>query len=311
MFALIPGLRRALPLAALVVLGSMGATSPPLDGSGLSGAHASRWSGDGHRIVCRIAWSRLSEDARIEARRLLALDPLYGDFPESCVWADEIRSLVEQGVEGVARLAHYASAHYVNTPAGSPGIDPASCTRVRQGRPDAPCVVDAIAEFVDSLTHSARDAHRLEALKFIGHFTGDLHQPLHAGYGVDRGGNDTRVNVMGRPDRTLHYVWDALFLEYDGRAWHALADSLGAAVRPVDAMLWTASDPLRWANESCQIVEHDVYAPLQVDPGAGPAYVGEDYFDRNTHTVMRQLQKAGVRLAALLEPLLVGEAPIP
>jgi len=262
------------------------------------------WNADGHRIVCSIAWQRLAPAVRAEVDRLIALDPLYDSFADACVWPDEVRALVREGVPSVQRLARYATAHYVNTPPGSPGVDPSTCTTRRADRSPSPCVLDGIAEFSDSLQFSSSDQHRLEALKFVGHFVADLHQPLHAGYGEDRGGNDTRVNVMGLPDRTLHWVWDGFFLEHAGRPWAASADSLAAGVRPVDARLWSDSPPLRWADESYQIVERDLYASLGVQPGDTDGYVDQQYFDRHIGTVQTQLQKAGVRLAGLLNTLL-------
>jgi len=277
-------------VAVLLMLGTADPVSP----------HPTRWSADGHQIVCQIAWERLTTSARAEAARLLELDPEYDSFAMACVWADDIRFRIREGQQEVLRFAPYTPSHYMNTPAGSPGVDLANCTaKGADGTPE-PCVVDAIAEFTDSLAHSSDDQRRLEALKFLGHFVGDVHQPLHAGYGEDLGGNRVDVSLMGSPGQSLHGLWDFFFIEHQEREWSEYAGELGARVRPVDELLWDSLDPVQWANESYQIVEDGVYREVERTGG----YVGQLYFDQHIGTVERQLRKAGVRLALLLNTIL-------
>ena len=59
---------------------------------------------------------------------------------------------------------------------------------------------------------TASRATKAEALKFVVHFTGDLHQPLHDEDNGDRGGNERQVIFNGHPDN-LHWVWDTGLLE--------------------------------------------------------------------------------------------------
>ncbi len=257
------------------------------------------WSGDGHRMVCEMALQRLTPPARAEVDRLIALDPEYSTFADACVWADDVRSRMRDE-PALRRFARYTPSHYVNTPRGAPGVDPEACTERREGRAPRPCVVDAISEFADSLRDASSDDRRLEALKFLGHFVGDVHQPLHSGYGDDRGGNDTPVSIMGEAGHNLHEVWDAFFIEHQARPWTAYVADLAARIRPVDEAQWSSLDPLTWADESYQIVEDEVYAGV-VDSGG---YVGQRYFDRHIVTVERQLRKGAVRLALLLNSIL-------
>ncbi|MDH3497838.1 MAG: S1/P1 nuclease, partial [Gemmatimonadota bacterium] len=128
------------------------------------------------------------------------------------------------------------------------------------------------------------------------HFVADIHQPLHAGYARDRGGNSTRVVFLG-DSTNLHWVWDGALLTALGLGPHA-ADRLHAAIRPVDRHLWHDTDPARWADESFQLVEHQVY----VGTGDGP--LGAPYVEQHRHVIHHQLLKAGVRLGALLNRLL-------
>jgi hypothetical protein len=59
---------------------------------------------------------------------------------------------------------------------------------------------------------SATEQERLEALKYVGHWVGDLHQPLHASFEDDRGGNAIGVSG-GLCSRDLHAVWDRCIIE--------------------------------------------------------------------------------------------------
>lgn len=270
-----------------------------------SDAEAPRWNNGGHQIVCQIAWLRLTDVARERVTEMLDADPEYTEFAPSCVWADEIRAQIRLGVESLQHLDRYTPAHYVNTPRGRSGVDPNACTRFRADRPPSMCVIDGILEVSRSLRHSDDAAARLQALKFLGHFVGDVHQPLHAGYGDDRGGNDFEVSMMGLSGRNLHGVWDAFFLQHGGRPWDELADELAARVTPIDARLWSSTDPVVWADESYQLVEREVYQGL--DPNR--AYIGQEYYDRHIATVERQLMKAGVRLALVLNDILDPREP--
>ncbi len=81
----------------------------------------------------------------------------------------------------------------MNVPQGAAGIDLA-----RDCPPERSCVIRAIAVHIDTLRHPTASAvDKVEALKFLGHFVGDVHQPLHAGDAEDRGGNAIRVRFVG------------------------------------------------------------------------------------------------------------------
>ncbi len=259
------------------------------------------WSFDGHRIVCLIAWWEMRRETRLAVAKLLGADDVRESFPEACVWPDRLRSLIEEGTGDYQRYTAYSRAHYMNTPPGAASVAVDACTITLESGRRSPCVLDAIAEFSDSLVTSSSPRHRVEALKWLGHLVADVHQPLHSGYAEDRGGNDVLVNVMGKSDRNLHSVWDGFFIDHRDLPWPEYAARLGAEIRPVDRTLWEQDDPVVWANESFQITEGDVYDLIDEEP-----YVGQVYFDRHILTVDRRLQQAGYRLARLLDRLLAG-----
>ena len=128
------------------------------------------WGSQGHQIIATIAQSQLTPAARKEVDRLLAL--VLGATLESVsTWADEHRNPAT------------AAWHYINMPRGN-------CVyEAERDCPDGRCVVEAIQRQADILQSSASDDKKLLALKYLVHFVGDVHQPLHAGYADDRGGN--------------------------------------------------------------------------------------------------------------------------
>lgn len=232
------------------------------------------WSFEMHRLVCDIAWRELTPTARAEARRLLATETPAESFAEACTWADRVR-----GNDGYRWTA---PAHYVNLPRGAAGVD-----RARDC--DTICVVTAIPRYLAALADGARsDSARREALKFVAHFVGDLHQPLHAGYADDRGGNDVRLLFAG-DSTNLHRLWDGQLARAIGLG-EADGARLHAAIAPVDRARWRDGDPVAWANESFALTERQVYAGVD-EPG---------YVDRNRHAIIGRIQAAGVRLGLLL-----------
>lgn len=257
------------------------------------------WGFDGHRIVCEIAFQEVNQETRTKLRALIATDPAFTRFADSCVWADQVRDSVRARLPAFQKFARLNNAHFVNIPRRAPAIDPAACTRVVGGVPN-PCVIDAIREFAVELKQAVNPRDRLDALKFLAHFVGDLHQPLHAGYFDDLGGNSVSVTA-GQSQRNLHSVWDSYLIQLAGKPWSDYAAELQRDINPVDRTAWSANlDPLLWATESFQIVEDDVYEDLGTSP-ANAKVIDQRYYLLNQLTVERRLKQAGVRLARMLE----------
>lgn len=137
-------------------------------------SNAFSWGADGHKIIAMLADAQLSPAARKEVTRLLALEP--GETLASIsTWADERRNPAT------------APWHYVNFPRGNCNYQPA------RDCPDGWCVVAAIDRQIEVLTTATDDQTKLTALKYLVHFIGDIDQPLHAGFGDDRGGNSYQL----------------------------------------------------------------------------------------------------------------------
>lgn len=237
-------------------------------------SHTAAWGADGHRLIAEVAEGLLSAPAKTEAQRLLALEP-GATFASVSTWADEARTPVT------------APWHYVNLPRDANcAYSPArSCV---QGA----CVVSAIDHQAAVLASDAPDEARLKALKYLVHFVGDVHQPLHAGYADDRGGNTYQVQFASRGSN-LHAVWDSGLI----REWPGGIDGLRGAVER-DRAAANASPPAQWAEESCRTVEAEGFYP--------PAHKLDDAYAQRWNPVLaRRMAAAARRLAATLNKVLV------
>jgi hypothetical protein len=238
---------------------------------------AQAWGPAGHRIVASLAERELTPIAHVEVRRLLALtqDEELADIAD---WADELRDDPRQRMlwRSTARM------HFVN-------FAKADCRYVEQRDcPDGRCAVGAIERNARVLGDRSRpDDQRAEALRFLVHFVADVHQPLHAGYRHDGGGNGRQLRVDGR-GTNLHALWDTPVLQVRGESWRRHAARL--AREPLPAVRGTAA---RWAEESCRITRDDGIYPRT-------RRIDARYLQQMRPLAERRVREAAARLAALL-----------
>jgi hypothetical protein len=230
---------------------------------------AKAWGPEAHRLVATLAERQLSAAARAEVRRLLALEP-GATLASISTEADDTRTALT------------ARWHYVNL------ARDAGC-RYAAGRdcPDGQCAVAAIETQIGVLGSAASDLERLQALKYVVHRVADLHQPLHAAFADDRGGNRYQVQAFGR-GTNLHMVWDLGLIDH----WPGGAKALRAEV----AALRTAPRPsaaAEWAAESCRVASAPDFYPSDRRVEAG-------YLTRWQRTVRMRIALAGHRLAGVL-----------
>jgi len=232
-------------------------------------AHA--WGFEAHRLIAELAEQQLTPAAKAEANRLLELEP-GSTLSSVSTWADEIRSR-ETG-----------PWHYVNFPRGSCSYDKA------RDCPTGSCVIEAIGAQLAILKSKAPDADRLQALKFVVHLIGDVHQPLHAGYADDKGGNTVQLQSFGKGSN-LHSLWDSGLVANRVGGAAALKQEISAASQGA-APAATANAAL-WATESCKIVEAAGFYP-------DSRKVDGTYLAAHEFTLKARLTAAANRLAAVL-----------
>ena len=236
----------------------------------MSSSSAFAWGFDGHRLVAEEAFPLLTPAAQAAVARLLKLEP-GATFISIATWPDE------------SRLPGTGSWHYVNF-----GRDDNCTYSAPKHCADGACVVQAIERQAAILASNAPDAEKLIALKYVVHFVGDAHQPLHAGYADDKGGNTYQVQFAGR-GTNLHSVWDSGLI----RAWPGGLDALRSAVQAKANAPETSSSPQQWAEESCRIVNAAGFYP------AGHV-LDSTYEERMDPVVVERLAQASRRLAGLL-----------
>jgi hypothetical protein len=198
-------------------------------------SNALAWGDEGHKIVREIAFRLAQPDTRAAVRKLIRSDKEFDTFSESCVFPDHPRKR--------------ASEHFINLARNSPGLTSDDCPQADK------CVLSAILNDSKILaSKSAKKADRLLALKFLGHWVGDIHQPLHVSFEDGRGGNN--ISVSGLCSGKLHPTWDTCLVEKAvGTDVADAVDELEDAITPEMITKWTASDPREWANESFAIAE--------------------------------------------------------
>lgn len=240
------------------------------------------WGGEGHRVVVIIAQRYMSPAARRNARMILGREV---SFEQASVWADEIREMRPET----------GPWHYIDIPLSSSTID------AERDCPHRNCVTAKIEEFATVLRNRAADAQRRrEALEFVIHFVGDLHQPLHCEDDHDRSGNDRIVVFFGKPEN-LHHVWDTDILAKANPDARRLADVLASRITASERVEWERGTIEEWALEAHKIARRFAYGDLP--RGRWPS-VGEAYERAAAPIAEVQLERAGVRLAHILNETL-------
>jgi nuclease S1 len=242
-----------------------------------------RWWDMGHRIVARIAEQRLTPHTREAVRQILEGLSLA----DASVWADNIR-----------QYRHDADPlHYVNIPLSDRAYDP------RRHCPNGRCITAAIAAEERVLSNPATSPEdRAEALRFLVHFMGDLHQPLHVADNNDRGGNQRTVYLDG-DSTNLHKVWDGQLLEHQGVTEAEYLKVLRREMDTMDLAALERGTVVGWAIEGHRIAAEHAYR-LPRD-----GRLGEAYIQANRPMIDHALIAAGVRLAKVLNDVLANYRP--
>jgi hypothetical protein len=256
---------------------------------------AAAWGSRGHQVVGQIAEARLSPAAKQKLRGLLGSGTTLASVA-NC--ADQVREGEPQAVclKGFStRRPDSAPWHFIDIQIDSQALDMA------RDCPAVGCVISKIEEFQQILKTATDRKKRIEALMFLVHFLGDMHQPLHCSDNHDRGGNDTRV-YLGGSRKNLHQVWDVNFVE-DLVGYSDLGTRLLKDITEAQAGQWKSGTPRDWANEAFGLGKTYVYGALS---RTTPIGLSDAYVDQAENIVEEQLKKAGVRLAAVLEAALNG-----
>jgi len=309
----------------LIAVGSF-FTAPP---------SARAWGCQGHQAIAYIAEAHLNPRARAMAFKILTASPIDQSLRRYChplatdpladasTWADDFRSQVPET----------GPWHFIDIPRG-----------VRRGSfaPYCPPAIGCVIGALEAQIRVLKDPHaspqnRADALRFVIHFVGDMHQPLHDTTNDDMGGNCVPVEFFGQKPKernaryesfspNLHAIWDVGIIEqFDhGESSQQLAKELEANFRKPIAM-WE-SQPLDfagWVWQSHALADSVAYGKLPHPiPVLAPEPVsscaagniglrmlgyhedlGAAYESAAAPVVQLQLARAGARLAAVLNSI--------
>ena len=277
-------------------------------------ASAYAWGDKGHEIVGLIADHYLDPAVRTKVQTILAGDTTHltpdTGIASEATWADKFRDSDRNTTKVHYNQTH--NWHYVDIELDQPNID-AACfdhppvplgTVASEASPDD-CVVDKIDQFIAELKSPTTSAdEKREALQFLLHFVGDLHQPLHASDDHDKGGNDKHVLAVGIKANNLHHFWDTEFVLKLGTDPQHVARALIKTITPGQLAAWRKGSPTAWALQSFAAAKATVYGPLPTPDSKGRYRLSTAYIRGATNTVSRQLGRAGVRLALILNQAL-------
>src|ERR1700730_10254088 len=183
-----------------------------------SSPEAQGWGQEVHSIVAEIAQRRLDADTLKKVKILLGGEISLASIAS---WADDYRAGHEET----------AGWHFVDIPYDHFNYVPAVDCKADPKRGD--CVINAIMRAREALGDCWRTREeRLDALKFLVHFVGDVHQPLHAAARTDphtgtgdQGGNLVEVTFFGQKNN-LHWVWDTGLIMHAVYDWGAYVTRL-------------------------------------------------------------------------------------
>jgi hypothetical protein len=278
--------------------------------------------------VALIAEKHLTPEARQWALKLLSENPIDPKLSRYCggasrdlmadasTWADDVRGERKNG-----------PWHYIDIPRGSKR-GPLEPFCGQEG-----CVTRAISEQLAILKDPKADAvKRAEALRYIIHFVGDLHQPLHTVTNADEGGNCVPVKYFRRGPHehnhsfspNLHSIWDTAILERDaeGADPAEYAETLDAQfAADIEGWQKAGIHVDEWVWEGYDFAENVVYGDLTPKVAIEPNVVlhscsddnnigerllhqnitaGEAYQEKAASVTEKRIAEGGVRLAMIL-----------
>jgi hypothetical protein len=311
----------------------------------LAANSAYAWSAPGHRTICEIAYRNLTHNSRSALGDLMnswsggvtlpAKKGKGGSTPERTYTTFTYGCLEED-----TRPRAHEKDHFINVFRDTAHITNACPPTTPGGSVPTDCIISAIDRAFAILSDPSKSqSARADALMAIGHWVGDIHQPLHVSYRDDAGGNGLAVNVTGKclgrkPDK-FHAVWDDCLV--NARLFDRARRSLlgkGQSTKPTSlpyeaaALLHygfpldqeialVSSKPWQWAEESylVTIAPQTLYCVRNgnrcVRPQTQPVTIDQGYIDRYSPYVEERIRAAGYRLAHLVNQALDPQYPGP
>jgi hypothetical protein len=247
-----------------------------------SSGNAMAWGHDAHGVIGILAVNQLRPDDR------LRLESILGSLDEdtlikACNWPDAVRESADWDWS--------APLHYINLPRDESHYSAA------RDCPEQQCATEAIKHYAGVLGNPAASGEeRRQAFAWLCHITGDLHQPLHAGFADDRGGN--KVDVLFNDETMdLHEFWDQALIEHHVGDWTSLLVLLQNYQLDHQAGEdWYEDMVDGWTEESHQLVDTVIYPPNKE--------ISHRYEKQAWELAQKRILTAASRLALIINTVL-------
>jgi len=265
------------------------------------------WGTTGHAITAQIAQAYVSADSLQQLNYYLA--NVSGEMYQVASWADQVRTK--------PAYAWSAPLHYIDVPDWQCSFNPQlNCGDDNDGM----CISTAITNFTTQLAGKLGYNTKEVALRFVIHFLGDIHNPLHVGFVSNAGGN-TIKGVYFDQSTNLHSVWDTLIISgiieyaFGGSQtnyvnylldqikgpWKSMAETWAICNSTSEAQ--PLSCPNEWANESAKLACEYSYTDQSGKKIPNNFDLADPYYQFVRPIVDQQLAKGGIRLASTLNKI--------
>lgn len=212
----------------------------------------------GHKVICQVAFDHLSPSTQDKVNTLLEELPKYDkklinkynyksanstiSFADTCTWADAIKKNKSYD--------KYKKWHYVNVARNQTKVTPETC--------QTNCVTSAVTLHTKQLTELPTSWKKLQAMMFLGHWLGDIHQPMHVNFSSDMGGNRTKISIDHAKCNNMHWLWDECLLYPKSKTnndalFTRLHDNLSNQWEKSPIATWQKDSVYTWATESLTI----------------------------------------------------------
>ena len=228
------------------------------------------WGKTGHRIVGKVAETYLTKNAKTQIKKLMG----HHDLSRMSNWADEIKS------DPSWKIAN--DWHWCTIPDGE----------LYEKDKHSGKAVEKVNDFISVLKNKkSKKEDRQIALKFLIHLIGDLHQPMHVGNGIDRGGNDIKLKWFNAPTN-LHRIWDSDLINLQELSYSEYSDYLMLNENRGKIRKWQGDDVLIYIHES-----RDMRTQCYDFSGENLKW---EYFYKHKELLEKRLLQGGVRLSGEL-----------
>ena len=229
------------------------------------------WGSKGHGIVAEIAFAYLDADTK-----KVVLQYLDGmTIQEASTWMDNIK---DDHTYDYMKPHHYVNFEKGENVVNNPGAN----------------IISVLTMTINQLKSNKKLSKEeiKQKICIIFHLIGDLHQPLHVGYGDDKGGNQMQINFNGS-GTNLHSFFDSGIIKYKNITAQDCLNANRITQTELDNI--QNIDIITWATQSRSYLD-EIYS-------FEGHKISEDYVNSNTIIIESQLFKAGLRLASVLKEI--------